>query len=244
MSRYYYDLHIHSCLSPCGDNDNTPNNIVGMGVLAGLQIMALTDHNTCRNCPAFFAAAKKQGIIPIAGMELTTAEDIHMVCLFPDLDSAMAFDEEIGRHLIRIPNRPDIFGDQLILDENDEVIGTLPDLLSNATDISVDEADSFAAYYGGVCYPAHIDRQANGIIAVLGDLPPHEKYTCVELHDGSREEEFRARYRLDNSLVVVGSDAHYLWDIRDKDRWIELPDEPYSSALVRRNLIERLRRGV
>ena len=68
MSRYYYDLHIHSCLSPCGDNDNTPNNIVGMGVLAGLQIMALTDHNTCRNCPAFFEAAKKQGIIPVPGM--------------------------------------------------------------------------------------------------------------------------------------------------------------------------------
>ena len=122
MSRYYYDLHIHSCLSPCGDNDNTPNNIVGMGVLAGLQIMALTDHNTCRNCPAFFAAAKKHGTIPVAGMELTTAEDIHMVCLFPDLESAMAFDEEVGRHLIRVSKRPDIFGDQLILDENDEVI--------------------------------------------------------------------------------------------------------------------------
>jgi hypothetical protein len=156
----------------------------------------------------------------------------------------MAFDEEVGRHLIRIPNRPDIFGDQLILDENDEVIGTLPDLLSNATDISVDEADSFAAYYGGVCYPAHIDRQANGIIAVLGDLPPNEKYTCVELHDGSREEEFRRQYRLDNSVVVVGSDAHYLWDIRDKEHFIEIDDEPYSSALVRKNLIDKLRRGV
>ena len=244
MSRYYYDLHIHSCLSPCGDNDNTPNNIVGMGVLGGLQIMALTDHNTCRNCPAFFAAAKKQGIIPVAGMELTTAEDIHMVCLFPDLESAMAFDEEVARHLVRIPNRPDIFGDQLILDENDEVIGTLPDLLSNATDISVDEADSLVEFYGGVCYPAHIDREANGIIAVLGDLPPHEHYSCVELHDGSREEEFRDKYALDGVLVTVGSDAHCLWDIRDKERYIELDDEPYSSALVRANLIERLRRGL
>ena len=244
MSRYYYDLHIHSCLSPCGDNDNTPNNIVGMGVLGGLQIMALTDHNTCRNCPAFFAAAKKQGIIPVAGMELTTAEDIHMVCLFPDLDSAMAFDEEVARHLIRVPNRPDIFGDQLILDENDEVIGTLPDLLSNATDISVDEADSLVEFYGGGCYPAHIDREANGLIAVLGDLPPHEHYSCVELHNGEREAEFREKYALDDTLVVVGSDAHCLWDIRDKERWLELDDEPYSSALVRRNLIERLRRGL
>ncbi len=244
MSRYYYDLHIHSCLSPCGDNDNTPNNLIGMGVLAGLQIMALTDHNTCQNCPAFFEAAKKQGIIPVAGMELTTAEDIHMVCLFPDLDSAMRFDEEIARRLIRIPNRPDIFGDQLLMNGEDEVIGTLPDVLSNATDVSVDEADSLVEFYGGVCYPAHIDRQANGIIAVLGDLPPHEHYTCVELHDGEKEAEYRAKHALDNTLVVVGSDAHYLWDIRDKAAYLDLDDEPYSSALVRQRLIERLRRGL
>ncbi len=244
MSRYYYDLHIHSCLSPCGDNDNTPNNLVGMGVLAGLHIMALTDHNTCQNCPAFFEAAKKQGIIPVAGMELTTAEDIHMVCLFPDLESAMRFDEEISRRLIRIPNRPAIFGDQLIMNGEDEVVGTLPDVLSNATDVSVDEADSLVEFYGGVCYPAHIDRQANGIIAVLGDLPPHEHYTCVELHDGEKEAEYRRKYALDNTLVVVGSDAHYLWDIRDKAAYLELDDEPYSSALVRQRLIDRLRRGL
>ncbi len=244
MSRYYYDLHIHSCLSPCGDNDNTPNNIVGMGVLAGLQIMALTDHNTCQNCPAFFAAAKRQGIIPVAGMELTTAEDIHMVCLFPDLESAMAFDEEIARRLVRIPNRPDIFGDQLLMNGEDEIIGTLPDLLSNATTVSVDEADSLVEFYGGVCYPAHIDRQANGIIAVLGDLPPHESYSCVELHDGEKEAEYRERYSLDHAIVVVGSDAHYLWDIRDKAAYLELDDEPYSSALVRQRLIACLRRGL
>ncbi len=244
MSRYYYDLHIHSCLSPCGDNDNTPNNIVGMGVLAGLQVMALTDHNTCRNCPAFFEAAKKQGIIPVAGMELTTAEDIHMVCLFPDLESALAFDAEIDKRLIRIPNRPDIFGDQLIMNGDDEVIGTLPDVLSNATTVSVDEADSLVEFYGGVCYPAHIDRPANGIIAVLGDLPPHEHYSCVELHDGTKEAEYRANYALGNALVVVGSDAHYLWDIRDKAAYLELDDEPYSGALVRQRLIERLRRGL
>ena len=81
MKRYYYDLHIHSCLSPCGDDDSTPDSIAGMGELNGLDIMALTDHNTCKNCPAFFEAALRHGILPIAGMELTTAEDIHAVCL-------------------------------------------------------------------------------------------------------------------------------------------------------------------
>ena len=244
MSRYYYDLHIHSCLSPCGDNDNTPNNIVGMGVLAGLQIMALTDHNTCRNCPAFFEAAKKQGIIPIPGMELTTAEDIHMVCLFPSLQSAMDFDREIQTRRIRIPNRTDIFGDQWVMDENDEVIDIEPDLLSNATTVSVEEAPRLAEQYGGVCYPAHIDRQANGIIATLGFLPPDTPFPTVELHDGEKEPEYREKHIPENTRVVIGSDAHVLWDIRDKEAWLDIPDEPYSSALVRENLIEMLRRGL
>lgn len=244
MSRYYYDLHVHSCLSPCGDNDNTPNNLVGMAVLNGLQIMALTDHNTCRNCPAFFEAAKRQGIVPIPGMELTTAEDIHMVCLFPDLESALAFDEEIGRRRIRIPNRPDIFGDQLVMNGDDEVIGTEENLLSNATTVTVDEAPALAEQYGGVCYPAHIDRESNGIIATLGMMPIGVRYPTVELHDGSKEAHYRENHDLAGSRVVVSSDAHCLWDVAEAEHWLDIPDEPYSSALVRENLIEILRRGL
>ena len=244
MSRYYYDLHVHSCLSPCGNNDNTPNNLVGMAVLNGLQIMALTDHNTCRNCPAFFEAAKRQGIVPIPGMELTTAEDIHMVCLFPDLESALAFDEEIGRRRIRIPNRPDIFGEQLVMNGDDEVVDTDPDLLSNATTVTVDEAPALVAQYGGVCYPAHIDRESNGIIATLGMMPIGVHYPTVELHDGSKEAHYRENHDLAGSRVVVGSDAHCLWDVAEAEHWLDIPDEPYSSALVRKNLIELLRRGL
>ena len=93
--RYYYDLHIHSCLSPCGGDDSTPDSIAGMGELNGLDVMALTDHNTAKNCPAFFKAAERHGIIPVAGMELTTAEDIHAVCLFGSLEGAMEFDRLI-----------------------------------------------------------------------------------------------------------------------------------------------------
>ena len=240
MNRYYYDLHIHSCLSPCADNDNTPNNIAGMGQLAGLQIMALTDHNTCRNCPAFFKAAKKYGIIPIAGMELTTAEDIHMVCLFETLEQAMAFDAYVATRRVLIPNRRDIFGDQLILDENDELIEEEAYLLSNATDISVDESVELADRFGGVCYPAHIDRDANGIIAVLGDLPAETPFACMEFHDGDNIPAYETRYQLP-PRVVVSSDAHYLWDIRDKQNYVDIDDEPYSSALVRERFIQWLR---
>ena len=123
MTPYYYDLHIHSCLSPCADDDMTPNNIAGMAALKGLQILALTDHNSCKNCPAFFEACRRQGIIPIAGMELTTAEDIHLVCLFETLEAAMNFDRTIESHRMPILNRPEIFGNQWILDGEDEPIG-------------------------------------------------------------------------------------------------------------------------
>lgn len=239
MSRYYYDLHIHSCLSPCGDDDSTPHNIVGMGVLAGLQIMALTDHNTCKNCPAFFAAAKKHGIIPVPGMELTTAEDIHMVCLFPTLETAMAFDKEIEKRRVLVKNRVDVFGEQMILNEKDEIIATEPYLLSNATTVTLEESIPLAQKFGAICYPAHIDREANGIVAVLGSIPETLPLSCVELHDGAKENEYRPLLPPD-CKVVVGSDAHYLWDIRDKDRFLDLDDTPYSSQLVRERLLQYL----
>lgn len=241
MSRYYYDFHIHSCLSPCADNDNTPNNIAGMSTLCGLNIVALTDHNTCKNCPAFFEAARKNGIIPIAGMELTTAEDIHIVCLFENLESALEFDNEVDTRRVKIKNRTDIFGDQLILDKDDELIGTDEYLLSNATTISVSEVSDMVARYGGICYPAHIDRQANGIIAVLGTVPEDLHFKCVELHDGDKSEEYIEKYNLHDKKILISSDAHYLTDMRDADAYLDIDDEPYSSALVRQRLFEALR---
>lgn len=242
MSRYTYDFHIHSCLSPCADNDMTPSNIAGMATLAGVQIMALTDHNTVKNCPAFFKAAKQNGIIPIAGMELTTAEDIHAVCLFETLEEAMVFGEEIEKHRILIKNRTDIFGDQLIMDEEDNVIGTDEYLLSNATDISIDGVLKLVESFNGVCYPAHVDRTSNGIIATLGDFPPYPKFKAAEFHDKAKTEEYREKYtELRDKRLLISSDAHYLWDIRDADDFIEIDDEPYSSDLVRKRLFEILR---
>ena len=239
MSRYYYDLHVHSCLSPCGDDDNTPNNLAGVGTLAGLQIMALTDHNTCKNCPAFMAAAKKQGIIPIPGMELTTAEDIHMVCLFPTLEAALAFDKEIETRLVKIDNRPDIFGEQWVMDENDEVIGKEQYLLSNATTVTLEESVPLVEHFGGICYPAHIDRDANGILAILGAIPAEMGFTCVELHDAEKAAALRPLMPI-GCQVVISSDAHFLWDVRDAANSIEIEDEPYSGQLVRERLLQML----
>ena len=242
MNRYYYDLHVHSCLSPCADNDMTPNNIAGMAALAGLNIVALTDHNSCRNCPAFFAAAKKQGIIPVAGMELTTAEDIHIICLFEKLSDALSFNDDVDAVRIRIPNRVDIFGDQLLTDENDEVIGIETDLLSNATQLMLDEVPPLVERHNGICYPAHIDREANGILSTLGIFPETPQFAVSEFHDAEKIESYRRLHpTIEHMNLVVSSDAHYLWDIRDKEHFFDLEDEPYSSDLVRSNLFRALK---
>ncbi len=241
MNRYYYDLHIHSCLSPCGDDDNTPNNIAGMASLCGLNIVALTDHNTTANCPAFFEAAKRYGIVPIAGMELTTSEDIHVVCLFETLDGAMAFGERVNEFKIPIKNRPDIFGRQQILDGFDNIIGEEENLLINATLISINEVPDMVDEFGGICYPAHIDRQSNGIISILGTFPDSPRFNCFELHDGKKRDEYVQKYGLQNKKVIISSDAHRLTDMRDRENYFEIDDEPYSSNFVRQQLFKALR---
>lgn len=244
MSRYFYDLHVHSCLSPCGDDDMTPANIAGMASIKGLGIVALTDHNSTKNCPAFFKACKTHGIIPIAGMELTTLEDIHIVCLFPDLDSAMEFDREVEAKRAPIKNRPEIFGRQQIMDHEDNVLEEEENLLLYATELTLEEGKALCESFGGVCYPAHIDRESNGIVAILGGVPEDAGYSAFELNDRESETEYRERFPHLNGMVqLVSSDAHYLWDISEAENVIEIPDEPYSSDLVRRNLIEIIKGG-
>ena len=243
MARFHYDFHVHSCLSPCGDADNTPNNIAGMAFLNGIRIMALTDHNSSRNCPAFFAAARRYGVVPIAGMELTTSEDIHAVCLFESLDDALAFNDEIDTRRVRVKNRPDIFGEQLILDEDDNVVGHEEDLLINATTVSFDESLLLAEKYGGICYPAHIDRPANGAIEILGDFPHYAGFRLAELHDKSNKNEYVRTYGLEHIRILVSSDAHYLNQFRDGDEndWFEFDDDLHDEELVRKALFEDLR---
>ncbi|MDO4807292.1 MAG: PHP domain-containing protein [Coriobacteriales bacterium] len=243
MSAYSYDFHVHSCLSPCGDADMTPNNIAGMAFLNGIRMVALTDHNSSRNCPAFFEATKKYGVVPIAGMELTTAEDIHVVCLFEELQEALLFNDKVDARRVRVKNRPDIFGEQQIMDGEDNVIGEDEDLLINATTITLDEVPQLVQKYHGVCYPAHIDRPANGAIEILGDFPHYAGFHLAELHDQENKEAYVKRYGLENVRLLVSSDAHYLDQLRDgfdNDR-IELDVDDFDEGLIRRRLFEDLR---
>ena len=244
MTPYYYDLHIHSCLSPCGDDDMTPNNIAGMAALKGLTLLALTDHNSCKNCPAFFEACRKQGIVPVAGMELSTAEDIHLVCLFEFLEDAMRFDAEISKHLMPMKNRADIFGNQWIMNGEDELVGEEEILLIAATDLWIDDAICLARSFGAHVRPAHIDREANGIVSILGAIPQEYAFSCFEFHDAEQVAAYQKRFPMITSdSVLICSDAHRLWEINEAEYALGLEDEPYSAALVRKRLFEYLKRS-
>lgn len=226
MRTVTYDFHVHSCLSPCGDDTMTPSSAAGMLMLAGVQAAALTDHNSVKNCPVFFAACEQYGVLPIGGMELTTAEEIHVVCLFQTLEKTMAFGEAVEQHRIRIKNKPAFFGNQNITDMDDCVIGVENDLLPNATDLSLEQAFDLTVKLGGVCYPAHVDRESNGILAVLGDLPQCPAFRFAEYADISSIEKLQREYpRLQPLVPLFGSDAHRLEDIPDAWASLELPDE-------------------
>ena len=244
MNRYFYDLHVHSCLSPCADDDMTPNNIAGMAALKGLNLLALTDHNSCKNCPAFFTACRRQGIVPVAGMELTTAEDIHLICLFEELDQAMAFDTEISKHILPVKNRPNIFGNQWILNDDDEMIGEEETLLISATDLWAAKAIALARSYGAHVHPAHIDRESNGMVAILGDIPREYGFHCYEFNDADNIEAYQKQFPyIQTDEILVCSDAHQLWTISEAEHFMMIEDEPYSSALIRKRLFEQLNRS-
>ncbi|MBR3129378.1 MAG: PHP domain-containing protein [Clostridia bacterium] len=237
MRSLRYDLHLHSCLSPCGDMDMTPCNIAGMAHLNELDLVALTDHNTTDNCPAFFAACEEYGIVPVAGMELTTAEDVHLLCVFETLEDATSFGEEVRTHRMRIKNRVEIFGEQAILNERDEKIGEDPYFLPAATDLDLEAAAKLVAAHNGVCWPAHIDRDANGLLAVLGFFPPKPEFRIAELRDAKN------RKLAGDRAVVVCSNAHRLWEIGEAGGCLTLDTDATDAETVRRALFSNLREG-
>lgn len=233
MSAYSYDFHIHSCLSPCGDNDMTPNNIVGMAAISGLEIIAITDHNTCRNAPAVLKAAEEAGITAIPGMELCTSEEAHIVCLFETLEGAMEFDRYIYDNMPHIKNKPDIFGEQRILDENDGLIGTIDDLLLVASYIGADEVKALCEKYGGTAFPAHVDRDSYSLTAALGSIPPEGGYTFAEVTREADLAEVAGMYpELRSMGIVRDSDSHYLDTLATSvPHSMELPEKSVGAVL-------------
>ncbi len=234
--KLHYDLHLHSCLSPCGDEDMTPANLTGMCLLAGLDVVALTDHNTCGNCRAFLSAAQGHGLVALPGMELTTAEEIHVICLFPDLSKAEAFSAFVHACLPSIPNRPDVFGAQTLMGPGDENLGEELTLLASASSIGVYEICPLTERFGGVCFPAHIDRPSYSLLSQLGLWDPGLPFPLAEVSPHCPPD-FPKRPDLSGVPLITNSDAHFLTGIPDARQVMEVPERTPQAVL------DWLRRG-
>jgi PHP family Zn ribbon phosphoesterase len=214
MIQASYDLHLHSCLSPCGDDASTPAAIAGYAALNGLQVIALTDHNSCKNCGAFLKACDFYGIVGIPGMELTTSEEVHVVCLFSTLSDAMRFDGYVYEHLLDIKNDEKIFGKQQIMNEEDEELGRVEKLLISATDIDFDDVFDLVTSFNGIMIPAHLDKKTTSLISQLGFVPPDSRFRTAELKNMANLHNLRkTNPYLEGCRIITSSDAHYLKDI-------------------------------
>ena len=222
---FRYDFHNHSCLSPCGDDDMTPNNFVNMAKLLSLDIVALTDHNSALNTPAAVEAGKKIGLTVIPGMELCTREEIHVVCLFKTVSSALDFSSLVKNAMPPVKNKPEIFGRQLILNSYDEPQGEEELLLSTAAGIGIFELKNLLKPFDAAAFPAHINRSSYSVTAALGTINSDMGFSCAELTQNASLEEFENRYPdLKRMTVFHDSDAHRLEDMNMNPKHIDLPE--------------------
>ena len=211
------DLHIHSCLSPCGDALMTPNNIVGMAFIKQLDAIAVCDHNCARNLPAIKAVADMMNVLLLPGMELTTREEAHMLCYFRTVEECMAFGERIYAHLPPIPNREKFFGRQQVMNAQDEETAVEERLLISALDLGFEECERLIHQAGGLCVPAHINRGSSGVLNALGFLPPGGRYDALEISRAAA----MPPVDLSGYRQLESSDAHYLENMLEPTFFID-----------------------
>jgi len=222
----YVDLHIHSCLSPCADEDMTPNNIVNMSLIKGLDIIAITDHNSGRNAEALVETGKQAGLVVVPGMELCTSEEIHILCYFRNTEKLTAFQNFVYENLPPVKNREDIFGTQIIMDSLDQEIGREDKFLAAASGLDVATAVGYVRELGGIVVPAHVDRQSFSMLATLGTIPEEYSFNYLECTCNCNLDELFKEYpELIRYSFLRSSDAHFLENILEPVFHLELPEK-------------------
>ncbi|MBN2619170.1 MAG: PHP domain-containing protein [Spirochaetales bacterium] len=212
------DLHIHSCLSPCGDLEMSPNEIALEAKRRGLDVIALTDHNSALNTPAFRTACRKAGIFGIYGIEITSSEEAHVLALFKTPEDAMEMGKLIYKGLLSVQNDPEKWGDQVYLDDDENIIGEVEKYLTGgASCYSISELLEMTLNMGGMFIPAHIDKPQFSIKSQLGFLPK-ENYTAVGVT------KLPPIMELHGIPYITNSDAHYLHNIGDRSFTLEIED--------------------
>ncbi|AKL95079.1 PHP domain-containing protein [Clostridium aceticum] len=220
------DLHIHSGLSPCADNDMTPNNIIRMAQLKGIEAVAITDHNCTKNLASFIKVGEDNNIICIPGVEITTKEEVHLTVLFQSLIEAEEFQTILDDTLPRVKNDTRLFGNQYIYDEKDNIVEEYSTLLINALSLPLKEAVSEIRKLKGIPIPAHIDRNSFSILSNLGFIDSELGFKVVEVTQNCNFSELKKLHPyLKNYKKIISSDAHDLGEILEGGFFLKTQDK-------------------
>lgn len=213
FQNYRVDLHVHTVLSPCAEIEMIPPLIVQEAIDRGINIIAITDHNASGNVEAVQKAAEGSPLTVLAGMELQTKEEVHVLCLFDSIDQLSGLQTFVNRSLPEINNRPDFFGEQLVVDQNGDYIRREEQLLITSVNFSIDQAWKYVEQLDGLLIPAHIDRKVNGLLGVLGLVPTGIPFIAMEISSRISPENARNSYpQIRNYPLIQNGDVHRLSD--------------------------------
>ena len=205
---------MHTCLSPCAEIDMTPREIVAHARERGLHIIAITDHNSAENVEATSRVASGTGLLVLAGMEISSSEEVHILGLFESPDQARCMQDVVYAHLPSGENDERLYGHQIIVNEDNEVLGFNKRLLIGATDLSAHEIVNLISSFGGISIASHIDREAFSVLSQLGFIPEDLRFDAVELSPLIRRGEAEKRFDTLRKFPSVSfSDAHHVTDI-------------------------------
>lgn len=211
---YRADLHVHTCLSPCADLTMSPRRIVETGLKKDLDLIAVCDHNSVENVHAAIEASRDTKLTVLAGIEITSAEEAHVIGLFATYDAVHALQDLVYENLIPGENDEDLFGAQIVVNEFDEIEGYNTKLLIGATNLSVGRVVDEIHELKGLAIASHVDREAYSIIGQLGFIPEGLKLDALEISSSLTIAEARERFpEIRKYTLVSSSDAHYLDDI-------------------------------
>ena len=214
MKTYRTDLHIHTLLSPCGDLEMSPANIVSIACERGLDIIGITDHNTTRQCELVWKLAQKTSLTVIPGCEMTSREEVHCLGLFEDFDALRFFQDYLDQHLTIIPHNATLFGFQVLVDEDENILEELDNYLGASLDVSVEEIEQKVHELSGIFIPAHIDRPRNSLFSQLGFFPPELKVDALQISKLAEESAIREKYKISQDMTIVKfSDTHFPADL-------------------------------
>lgn len=224
------DLHIHTCLSPCAELSMSPRKIAAQAKEKAIEIIGISDHNSAENVPALIEAARPYSIKVIPGIEVTTKEEVHLLALFADLESAFNFQEQIYAHLPG-ENDPDLYGWQVVANERDEVLHFNPRLLIGATTLSLEEIVNLIHLKGGLAIACHIDRPGFSLLGQLGFIPAGLPLDALEISPRLSLEEAKKKFNYPYPLVTF-SDAHRLKDIGSATTSFLLEDLTFEEIIL------------